>query len=231
MNYGWRLQTTYGKTTALHEIGHVIGLLHEHQNPNAGIVWNEQAVIDNLSGPPNNWDKDAIEHNVLYKYQQSELQASTTFDANSIMEYEFGPGLILQPVQYSNGLTPIGTISDLDKQLVSSLYPLQTASTLNENDRVTVNEAKDIVSIIKPPTTANYSIKVNGEGIGALLLYQKSGGNEWKYLQGNVNNHDGRPSTDNINNIVSILLQDQEYKVVYHPFYVQGSVNLSYNKQ
>ncbi len=44
MNFGWDLTDDYGHTTALHEIGHTLGLPHEHQNPFAGIVWDEEAV-------------------------------------------------------------------------------------------------------------------------------------------------------------------------------------------
>ena len=32
----------------LHELGHVIAMEHEHQNPFAGIKWHEQAVYDAL---------------------------------------------------------------------------------------------------------------------------------------------------------------------------------------
>jgi hypothetical protein len=53
MSFGWRLdRDDYGLTTAIHEIGHTLGMPHEHQNPFAGIVWNEEAVYDHLGGPP-----------------------------------------------------------------------------------------------------------------------------------------------------------------------------------
>ncbi|MDA9009629.1 matrixin family metalloprotease, partial [Alphaproteobacteria bacterium] len=40
MNFGWQLSNTgHAFDTALHEIGHTLGLPHEHQNPQAGIVW------------------------------------------------------------------------------------------------------------------------------------------------------------------------------------------------
>ena len=47
--YGWSLTTQYGRGTALHELGHVLGMEHEHQNPFAGIKWHEQAVYDDLA--------------------------------------------------------------------------------------------------------------------------------------------------------------------------------------
>ena len=58
--------------TAGHEFGHAIGLAHEHQNPAGGIEWNEARVIQDLSGPPNNWDEAQIRHNVLKKYEVKE---------------------------------------------------------------------------------------------------------------------------------------------------------------
>jgi hypothetical protein len=67
MNFGWPLNNDYGRDTALHEIGHTLGLEHEHQNPHAGITWNRQAVIDYFSGPPNHWQESQIEWNILRK--------------------------------------------------------------------------------------------------------------------------------------------------------------------
>jgi len=57
MNFGWDLTTRHGRDTALHEIGHTLGMPHEHQNPFAGIVWDEPAVYKYFGGPPNNWNR------------------------------------------------------------------------------------------------------------------------------------------------------------------------------
>ena len=123
MNFGWDLTTTYGHTTALHEIGHAIGFPHEHQNPKGGIVWNEPAVYASLGGPPNNWPHDETFHNIIEKIAADTVQASV-WDPNSVMHYQFEAGLILKPVKYKNGLTPKGGLSPRDKLWARAFYPV-----------------------------------------------------------------------------------------------------------
>jgi len=54
MNFGEPLVgSPRGFDTALHEIGHTLGLKHEHQNPYAGIVWDEEEVYAYTAKPPN----------------------------------------------------------------------------------------------------------------------------------------------------------------------------------
>jgi len=55
MNFGWDISDEVD--TAIHEIGHTLGAPHEHQNPNAGIVWDEEAVYNALAQPPNSWNQ------------------------------------------------------------------------------------------------------------------------------------------------------------------------------
>lgn len=73
MNYGWLTPSSEEaevRRVVLHEFGHAIGLIHEHQNPEGGIQWNEAAVSHDLSGPPNNWDAATIENNIFQHYLQ-----------------------------------------------------------------------------------------------------------------------------------------------------------------
>lgn len=51
MNIGWDI--TGDIDAAVHEIGHSLGLPHEHQNPHAVITWDEEAVHAGLAAPPN----------------------------------------------------------------------------------------------------------------------------------------------------------------------------------
>ena len=113
MNFGW-----LDKSTVLHEFGHMLGLLHEHQNPDGGIVWNESEVLRNLSGPPNNWSEDMIRHNVLNKVLPNTTNG-TKFDPNSVMLYFF-PGAWTST---GKGTKQNNSLSDIDKQYISQLYP------------------------------------------------------------------------------------------------------------
>jgi hypothetical protein len=98
-NYGWDLTTPYGRDTALHELGHVLGFPHEHQNPRAGIVWDEEKVYESLGAPPNNWPRDQTYWNVIRKIPANTVDGSA-WDKDSIMHYQFGAGLIQQPSIY-----------------------------------------------------------------------------------------------------------------------------------
>lgn len=89
MNYGWLTPDSTDdelRRVVLHEFGHALGLIHEHQNPNRPIAWNRAAVIADLSRPPNNWDLPTIEHNIFKRYDPAALD-STPVDPTSIMMY------------------------------------------------------------------------------------------------------------------------------------------------
>lgn len=84
MNFGWRLAGwSYGFDTALHEIGHTLGLPHEHQSPNAGIVWDEEVVFAYFADPPSNWLPAKTHHNILRKLSPNLVHGSA-WNRNSI---------------------------------------------------------------------------------------------------------------------------------------------------
>lgn len=121
MNFGWLTPDSSDdevRRVVLHEFGHMVGLIHEHQNPKHGIQWNKPAVIQDLSGPPNNWDAATIDNNMFKFYAESTVIA-TDVDPKSIMMYPIPASWTLDG--FSAGLN--SDLTDTDKSLIGSVYP------------------------------------------------------------------------------------------------------------
>jgi Astacin (Peptidase family M12A) len=216
-NYGWDLRTPYGRTTALHEIGHVLGMPHEHQNPYAGITWDEPKVYAYFEGPPNEWDRDTTFRNVLQKLSTFDVQGST-WDPDSIMEYWFPSGLILTPTQYRAGINPPGTISALDEQYVASWYPSMGAAapptlTAFESRALDLKAGEQVDFTLSPPGTRWYSIGTLGASDTVVVLFENVNG-QLRYVAG-----DDDSGTDRNALIEAKLFQGRTYVVRVRLYY------------
>jgi hypothetical protein len=227
--YGWDLTTQYGRGTTLHELGHVFGMEHEHQNPFAGIKWHEQAVYDALAEPPNEWDHDTTYHNILEKLTSQQVQGST-WDPDSIMEYEFEPGLIDEPDKYDiNGLFPPGTLSNADKEWALKWYPpLQAAlTTLQPFQAVAVDlvTGQQVDFAIKPTESRKYRIETKGASDTLLVLFEDING-EARFLAGDDDSGEDRNAT-----IIYKLFKGRSYIVRLRLYYPgqSGRTSLMYS--
>jgi hypothetical protein len=121
MNYGWLVDASPEaevRRVVLHEFGHAVGLIHEHQNPKGGIKWDRKAVTKDLSGPPNRWNAQQIENNMFRYYPKGDVFA-TSVDPKSIMMYPIPKSWTLDGT--SAGLN--STFSNDDKLLAREAYP------------------------------------------------------------------------------------------------------------
>ena len=117
MNYGWLRDDTNDEEysrVVLHEFGHALGCIHEHQSPKFTRKWNEKSVLKYFQGPPNFWSPDDINHNVLAKYSPTNVSA-TDFDPKSIMLYSFDGKL------FADGLGPTNSNTKLSPKDVTKI--------------------------------------------------------------------------------------------------------------
>jgi hypothetical protein len=179
MNFGWNLTTEWGQATALHEIGHALGLPHEHQNPNAGIVWNEELVYQVFSGDPNHWDRDTIRHNIINKLPRNDTEGSR-WDPKSIMHYPFDPGLITAPRPYdTSGIGENVRLSPSDKDWVRRFYPsgasaVPIAAMQLERLDAVAGQQRDFV--FDPSATRDYVVQTMGSSDCKVVVFEERDG-------------------------------------------------------
>lgn len=177
MNFGRDLTTVQdGMDTALHEIGHTLGLPHEHQSPKAGIVWDEEAVYAALKKPPNGWDRGKTFHNIIRKLAIDDVQGSS-WDQDSIMHYPFEANLIKEPVELQGGLDPAPGLSDRDKVWIQKYYPPIEPSDMKPLEvfkpvSTSIPAGEQLNFLIQPTASRKYTIRTFGDTDTVLVLFE-----------------------------------------------------------
>ncbi|WP_273444479.1 M12 family metallopeptidase [Neolewinella agarilytica] len=168
MNFGWLNDRTSDyeiKRTVLHEFGHALGLLHEHQNPAGGIPWDEAAVYDHY-WRTQGWDRQMTYNNVMATAERDATQYSA-YDRASIMHYPVA-------AQLTGGRYEVGMNSELsetDKMYIARMYPGRYTSSGRPTGIPVSNPPVSTPPVSAPPTrVTNYRVQINN----ALGKQQKS---------------------------------------------------------
>ena len=222
-NYGWDLTTPYGRDTALHELGHVLGFPHEHQNPQAGILWDEGKVYDSFGGPPNNWPRSKTHWNIIRQIPANTVDGSD-WDKDSIMHYQFEAGLIKQPSAYLTlPLIPDSGLSPVDIETVRRIYPPleERLPELRpfESQRFNIAAGQQVDFVIHPPWSWRYTLQTFGRMDTVMVLFEVRNGTP-EFMDG-----DDDSGWDYNAKIVARLHRGREYIVRTRLYYAsaQGS--------
>ena len=196
MNFGWDLTDAWGWATALHEIGHAIGLSHEHQNPKAGLVWNEEAVYQHYLDS-DGWEHDDTYYNIIRKLAAADVQGSN-WDPTSIMHYPFEPGLIAAPQHYRTNGTPENTeLSANDIAWVRHWFPpLSAPVKMQAGETVQLPSSGAQVNFeLVPDAARQYVLQTSGQADTIVVLSEEIDG---KFEQLAASDDSGTPQNATI---------------------------------
>ncbi len=126
----------------LHEFGHALGFIHEHQSPANGIQWDKEKVYTYFGGAPNNWTRDEVDQNLFNRYAGSSTNYSR-YDSRSIMHYMIDPSLTLNGIGTSSNTE----FSPTDIAFARQVYPFPVASGNNSGTLRTGDDC-DLVDFI-----------------------------------------------------------------------------------
>jgi hypothetical protein len=153
MNLGW-----FDVPTTIHEFGHVLGMIHEHQNPSGKkIMWDENKVFE-WAAETQGWSQETTKENIINKYDKNSINGSS-FDPLSIMLYFFPASLTTN----NKGTKQNFRLSGEDVLWIHQIYPKDGGispdafykKTYSENLEDSISKSKELSLDFSSKTTDN----------------------------------------------------------------------------
>lgn len=146
----------------LHEFGHVLGAIHEHQSPLAQIPWDRDAVYAHYAELGR--DAEWVNVNIFnVPFPESEIDADN--DHHSVMVYPY-------PASFTTNATWVDWASELstrDYQRVASIYPRNQYAVSSVTTNQPLEEPMEWQSI---STSSHSALAIPGPYFSAILIVQ-----------------------------------------------------------
>ena len=117
MNLGW-LDRNRNGAVVIHEFGHALGMIHEHQREDADLVWNKEVVYRTMAEPPHKWSRRDVDSQIFSQNELSSFNGSE-YDKYSIMHYIYPNEFFLNNPNLKN----ITKLSKIDVEWLNKIYP------------------------------------------------------------------------------------------------------------
>ncbi|MCI0360156.1 MAG: M12 family metallopeptidase [Planctomycetaceae bacterium] len=223
--------SAYNLGVILHEFGHALGMVHEHQSPGAGGVrFKSAAELLPYFSVRGLRTIEAIEFNIVRRYQASELKRFSVFDPDSIMLYSFPAELTTN----NQGTKQNTVLSAKDKEFVGLMYGTRGGTT----PVTPVTPAKQTLTLggealegrLAAGVTAEFNLNIPASQAGKDIAIATAGTTQVMLRLLDAAGQDvtpkvppGHGSYDLMNEIIWVKLPAGDYKLaVAHPSLLGG---------